>query len=63
MTAKDLVLGMQDASVAVAEARQDGQVSSREYRTPELHEVGSATELVQGGGGGNYLDANRTRYY
>ena len=33
------------------------------YQRPELLPVGKAIDLVQGGGGGNYSDANRTRYY
>jgi hypothetical protein len=62
MFSKDLELGIPVAAKAT-EKRQDSQVSARAYRTPELHDVGKAADLVQGGGGGNYLDANRTRYY
>jgi hypothetical protein len=63
MFSKDLELGIQVAAVKATEKRQDSQVSARAYRTPELHDVGKAADLVQGGGGGNYLDANRSRYY
>lgn len=63
MSAKDLKLAIRVASVKATETRQEREVSLREYHTPELHDVGKAAELVQGGGGGNYLDANRSRYY
>ncbi len=63
MLAKDLKLGSPVASVEGTETRQDSLVSPRAYHTPELHDVGKAVELVQGGGGGNYSDANRTRYW
>lgn len=51
------------ASVKATETRPDSKVAPRAYQAPELHDVGKAVELVQGGGGGNYLDANRSRYY
>jgi hypothetical protein len=63
MFAKERKLGSPVASVEGTETRQDNSVSPRMYHTPELHDVGKAVELVQGGGGGNYLDANRSRYY
>jgi hypothetical protein len=63
MTGKTRELRIQVASGEATEPRQDGPASARAYHTPELHVVGEAAELVQGGGGGNYLDANRSRYY
>jgi hypothetical protein len=48
--------------VSASEAKKDAQRTSRVYHTPQLHVVGSATELVQGGGG-SYADNNRARQY
>ena len=45
-----------------AKAPQAGRVEPRAYHAPELHDVGKAVELVQGGGG-NYADNNRSRQY
>jgi hypothetical protein len=56
-------LHVETPSVKPTETRQDSQVASRAYHAPQLHDIGKAGELVQGGGGGNYLDANRSRYY
>lgn len=50
-------------TVKSIEHGRDSKRASGNYQAPKLHDVGKATELVQGGGGGNYLDANRSRYY
>jgi hypothetical protein len=53
-----IVRPVADAAVAGAEVRGLANV----YHLPELHVVGQAAELVQGGGG-SYADNNRARQY
>ena len=44
------------------QAAKETQGVPHAYHAPELHDVGKAVELVQGGGG-NYADNNRARQY
>jgi hypothetical protein len=63
MTTKNVKTVVKVAPRVAGEDRPVNQVSTPAYQAPELHDAGKAIELVQGGGGGNYLDANRSRYY
>jgi hypothetical protein len=51
-----------NAVAGAAKMKKDAQDAPRVYRAPELHVVGKAGELVQGGGG-NWADNNRARQY
>jgi hypothetical protein len=44
------------------EGAKETPAMSRGYQAPELHDVGTAVELVQVGGG-SYADNNRARQY
>jgi hypothetical protein len=50
-------------AATTTDTREGREAPPRAYHSPELLVVGKAVELVQGGGGGNYSDANRSRYY
>jgi hypothetical protein len=63
MMSKNLKSNEQLVRNVAAEKQEDSAKAQSTYRAPELHDVGKAADLVQGGGGGNYLDANRSRYY
>jgi hypothetical protein len=56
-------LNVETTSLKANEPAKEMPGKAHGYQAPELHDVGKAVELVQGGGGGNYLDANRSRYY
>jgi hypothetical protein len=54
--------GVERATARATETTKDAWGGARAYQAPELHVVGKAGELVQGGGG-NYADNNRARQY
>jgi hypothetical protein len=54
--------GVEHAGARAPEAAKDARGAARAYEAPELHVIGKAGELVQGGGG-NYADNNRSRQY
>jgi hypothetical protein len=54
--------GIESITGRAAVTAKDAPGAARGYHTPELHVVGQAADLVQGGGG-NYADNNRARQY
>ena len=52
-----------DADVGVSAQGSDAPVAGQPYSAPELHVVGSAVELVQGGGGMSGSDRNYYYYF
>ena len=51
------------ASVGAPAQGSDALVAGQTYSAPELHVVGSAVELVQGGGGMSGSDRNYYYYF